>query len=100
MADPGEDDVLSTLKATASKNFTIASEASDSQTSIVNDPVSLEVARYCSCPENRSVGVSCSEMCSETVPPFIFYRMSAAKSFDGVLLPTFGLTQEMDVQIR
>jgi pilus assembly protein CpaE len=100
MADPGEDQVLSTLRTTASNNFTLASETDNTDVSIVNDPLDLNVTRYCACPDNRSVGVSCSAMCSETVPPFVFYRMTAAKDFNGVLLPTFAVGREMEVQTR
>jgi pilus assembly protein CpaE len=106
MADPGQDEVLATLETTASKNFPPAD--ADGQTLLdmlsgsdsVTLPVTLNVSRYCSCPEDRSLSVSCTNLCSETVPPFVFYRVSAAKTFDGVFLPEFSLGREMEVEIR
>src|SRR6187551_2475847 len=87
MADPGEDQLMLALQSAAGQNFTLQS---DTQTAL--DPVSLEVARYCSCPENRSVSTSCSDPCPGTVPPFVFYQMSAAKTFDGILIPAIRMS--------
>ena len=98
MADPGEEKVLSALRSTATKNFVL--ENGDKQNSSPGDPVSLDVARYCSCPDARSTPVSCSDSCAETVPPFVFYRMSAAKTYDGIFVPAFSVGRQMDVQIR
>jgi pilus assembly protein CpaE len=100
MTDPGEDRVLSALKSAASKNFAVGSSSDDVDRDVVSDPVTVEVARYCSCPSNRSASVSCSDPCSETTPPFVFYRMSAAKSYDGIFIPAFSLGSDLNVQIR
>ena len=96
MSDPGEDQVMSAISHAASKNFIL--ESGDSE--IPQTPVTVDVERYCSCPENRSTSVSCSEPCSDTSVPFVFYRMSAAKTYDGIIVPAFSLGSELDVQIR
>ena len=95
MADPGEERVLSALRTTAHRNFAL--EGDDTR---ARDPVTLDVSRYCACPDDRNVAVSCSDMCAETVPPFIFYRMSAAKTYDGIFISAFSVGRDMDVQIR
>ena len=99
MADPGEDQVMNVLRATASEDFTVDS-GQEGDLSVVSDPVTLSVSRYCACPDNRSVAVVCSDICSDTVPPFVFYHMSAAKAYNGLFMPSFALAREIDVQIR
>jgi pilus assembly protein CpaE len=99
MADPGEDKVLSALQLTASRNFTLEADVNNN-ISTAGDPVSLNVTRYCSCPDDRSLPVSCSSVCSATTPPFVFYRMSAAKTYNGVFLPAFSMDNELQVEIR
>lgn len=97
MADPGEDGVMSALRNSASQNFAIDG---DSRAQTIPDPVSLEVARYCSCPDNRGVPTSCSDPCSGSTPPFVFYRMTAAKTYDGVIIPSLRMSSDINVQLR
>ena len=96
MADPGEEEVQSVLESTASKHFTVASEGTD----IVEDAVIVDAARYCACPDNRTVSVACTTVCTGTVPTFTFYGMSAAKSYDGMILPPISFNAHLDVQVR
>jgi len=99
MQDPGEEQVMSALKLSASKNFALEG-SEDDQRGIVNDPVSVDVARYCSCPDDRAAPVSCSSPCVEEMVPFVFYRMSVAKNYDGMITPTFSLARDMEIQVR
>jgi TadE-like protein len=102
MDDPGEEQVRTALELSASQNFALASDDEDGedQEQIVNDPVSVDVARYCSCPNDRSAPVSCSTPCVETTVPFVFYRMSVAKNYDGIFIPEFSLARDLEVQVR
>ena len=95
MTDPGEEQVMSALRTAASQNFSLQG---DTQTA--SNPVSLEVARYCSCPDSRSTATSCSDPCFGTTPPFVFYRMSAAKTYDSILIPALRMSSAMNVQLR
>jgi pilus assembly protein CpaE len=102
MDDPGEEQVLTAMQLSASQNFSLGSDDEDGegQEQIVNDPVSVDVARYCSCPDDRSAPVSCSTPCFEMTVPFVFYRMSVAKNYDGIFSPEFSLARDLEVQIR
>ncbi len=64
------------------------------------DPISLTVSRICACPESPDVAESCSKVCSGTVPTFIFYKMSAAKEFSGILMRGLPLQADAQVQVR
>jgi pilus assembly protein CpaE len=99
MRDPGEEQVLSALKLSASKNFPLEDSADD-QEGIVKDPVSVDVTRYCSCPDDRAASVSCSTACVEAIVPFVFYRMTVARNYDGIITPAFSLARAMEIQIR
>src|SRR5687768_15693291 len=75
MHDPGEEEVETVLESTASKHFTVTS--GDEETDISNG-VTVDAARYCTCPEDSGVLVACSTICDGPVPTFAFYGMSAA----------------------
>ena len=98
MEDPGEASVKSVLMSTASQNFVVAGASPD--TINVGDPISLTVSRVCACPESPEVAESCSKVCTGTVPTFIFYKMSAAKDFSGVLMRGLPLQADAQVQVR
>jgi pilus assembly protein CpaE len=102
MDDPGEEQVRTALELSASQNFSLESDEGNGQEQrqIVNDPVSVDVARYCSCPDDRAAAVSCSTPCFEMTVPFVFYRVSVAKNYDGIFIPEFSLARDLEVQIR
>ena len=39
-------------------------------------------------------------ICTGTVPTFIYYRMSAAKDYSGMIVPSFPLQAAAQVQVR
>lgn len=98
MSDPGEDKVLLVLEGTAKENFALATDGDTNDSA--RDPLALEVDRYCSCPSARTASVDCTSSCPGPVPPFVFYRLNAAKNYSGILIPALGLGRELDVQIR
>ena len=69
MYDPGEEEVEAVLESTARKNFTVTS--GDEETDIVSNAVTVDAARYCTCPENSGVLVACSTVCDGPVPTFV-----------------------------
>jgi pilus assembly protein CpaE len=100
MEDPGAAKVESVLMSTASENFTIARASSDT-ISVGDDPIKLVVERVCACPDSPEVSEpDCSKVCTGTVPTFIFYKISAAKKFSGVLMRGLPLQADAHVQVR
>ena len=98
MEDPGEDQVESVLVSTASRNFTVAEE--DGTTISTGDPMTLNVSRVCACPEAPDVAAVCSTVCPGPTPTLIYYKMSAAKEFSGVLMRGLPLEARAQVQVR
>ena len=98
MEDPGEDKVQSVLVSTASRNFTV--EGEDGNTISAGDPMALNVSRVCACPEAPEVAAVCSTVCPGPSPTLIFYKMSAAKVFSGVLVRRLPLEARAQVQVR
>jgi pilus assembly protein CpaE len=98
MSDPGEAEVEAVLESTASQHFTVTS--GDEETDIVSNAVTVDASRYCACPDDRSVLVACSTVCTGPVPTFTFYGMSAAKDYEGMILPPISFGARLDVQVR
>lgn len=105
MADRGEASVLQVLESTATKNFTLASETSTAG----DGTLALSAERYFACPEDPGTAVASSTICSGNASPYIYYRLSGSKSYDGLFLPisvgqfslgSFRLTSSAQVQIR
>ena len=89
MADPGQAQVEAVIRASAEDDF-----APDSE-------FNLDVDRYCACPANIDTPLgSCTSLCTGNVPPHIFYRMEASRSYPGIILPEIDLHTEAKVQIR
>jgi hypothetical protein len=99
MEDPGPDETKAILEDTASKNFVVASSPSSDTLSITEGLV-LSVDRVCACLDSPETSVPCSTVCTGTVPTFIFYRMSAAKDYSGILLRGLSLSSSTQVQVR
>lgn len=98
MEDPGVADVKAVLKSTASRNFTVADDLPN--TIEVGNPMDLAVSRVCACPDQPDVAESCSKVCAGEVPTVIYYKMSAAKKFSGVLMRDLPLQADAQVQVR
>ncbi len=105
MVDPGEEDVRDILQSTASKNFSNVADGGGSGTSGTtistgSDALTLTVGRYCTCPESIGTEVTCSTTCEGTVPTYIYYKLEAAKQFDGMIIPTIPIDTDIEVQVR
>ena len=58
-------------------------------------------ARFCVCPGSVSTTVSCSTgTCSGSAKPFVYYRISAQKTYDTILLPSVPLRGSILVQVQ
>lgn len=95
MADQGPDAVLKVVQNTASKNFTLADETTQTA-----GAVSIAVRRFCACAENTAVEVACSTTCSGSAPTFVYYRLSGTKIYDGMIMPDITLSPAVQVQVR
>lgn len=99
MDDPGEEKVELVLNRTAAQNFDFEQPAGTTIDMNVH-PITLAADRFCACPDEADTAVSCSTICTGTVPTYIFYKMSAAKNFAGVLVRGLPLEASAQVQVR
>jgi len=99
MRDPGKDNVKKVIESVASDEFTIASGSGSASSHL-----SVDVDRFCACPESLSATVSCAEedddACADEADPSVFYRLTVEKQFTTVLLPAFPLNTSVLVQVR
>ena len=91
IAAKDEGTVLTILTTTASDNFTVV------EGTPADDELGVSVTSYCVCPEDMAVQVACTSTCTGGGAPNQFYRISATKEFDGVMLPDFTLSGTIDV---
>ena len=94
--DPGAPTVLEVVRSAAAMNFTLDNGMPVAGT----DPLSVATIRFCACPENVGFAVACSTVCNGAKPTFIYYRMSAQKTYRGRLIPTMTFNRSAQVQIR
>jgi pilus assembly protein CpaE len=91
MADPGRQPIVAVLESTA---------ANSSGQTIADGALALDAARYCACPGNITAAVSCTHVCTGSVPPFAYYQISASKQYAGIILPKIPLDRTIRVQVR
>jgi pilus assembly protein CpaE len=97
MSDRGEEFVLQIMRTTALENFTLTQEASTTGKGLL----SPEAHRYCACPSDPEAAVTCSTTCAgPTSSPFVFYRLSAEKNYQGMILPAIEFNPSIQVQVR
>jgi pilus assembly protein CpaE len=96
LADLGEAEVHSLLDSLASEHFTIGASDMNAQT-----PLTTSVERFCACPENASSTVDCdTAACAGSADPYLYYRLSAAKQHQTILLPYIPLQSSILVQVE
>lgn len=96
MRDPGASRVLEVMRGTAETNFTLADGTLESDAASLN----LSAIRLFACPEDLGFAVTSSTICAGSKPPFIYYRMTGAKTYTGWIMPAFGFDRSVQVQIR
>lgn len=101
MADQGAVQVKKVLDSTAAKNFVVAASTStDLSYTAGGNPITLDVTRFCACPENTGVEVACSTTCAGSKPTFVYYRLEGSKTYDGMIIPSIDMDAQMQVQVR
>ena len=103
MADLGQPKVRELVEGTAAQSFTIAStDSTATEISTHNSALTVDVTRYCACPESVSTAVNCSgsSTCAGSAKPYHYYRLAAEKTYDAMLLPDFKLRGAMLVQAQ
>ena len=96
MLDAGEAKVTDLLNASASNNFSIASDGQVNSQSLVTS-----VDRFCACPESANTEVSCTAtICAGGKTPYHYYLLSAEKKSSSIFLPNFGLQASLLVQVK
>lgn len=94
MADPGVGEVLKVLQSTQGLN------PEPGQASVAF----AQPARFCACPESADVdpaaAPACTVSCAGGAAPYVYYRMSASATYDGMLIPEIPLGSSLQVQVR
>lgn len=90
MADAGSSAVLAVMQGAASEQFPQAAVPA----------VTLSASRFCACPNAPATSVGCGTICTGNQPTYIFYNMSATKSFSGILFPRFDFAPALQVEVR
>lgn len=88
--------VLQIMRTTAASNIAVADAGADGDDRLL----ALKVERLCTCPGQPAVAVDCSTTCSENAPTQIFFALSGTKTYSGLILPRFALSQTLQVQVR
>ena len=97
MSGADEDDVRAVLREVASQNFVIAQDGVTQDGVTQDGALSIGVSRYCACPGATFVQIGCTAVCTSGLGASEFYRLTASKTFDGVMLPDFGLSGTVTV---
>lgn len=84
------------LRTTAANNFTLAAPGATGDDSAL----ALTVSRVCACAEQPGTAVACSTTCAGSASTQIFYDLAGQKTYSGIILPRFGLSPALQVQVR
>ena len=93
IAAESEDSMMDMLRVTASDNFVVVE---DGETPAVGELL-LSVNTYCICPNDRTTVVDCDSTCTGGGTIEKYFALSADMEFDGVILPNFALSGEIDI---
>lgn len=91
MADSGTATALAEMQGAASDRFTLGTGAGQ---------LALDAQKFCACPGSPSSATGCGTICTGNQPTLIFYRLTATKSFSGILFPRFDFAPVLQVQVR
>jgi len=98
ISDRGEEFVLQIMRTTALENFSLTQQEAGTTGKGLLSP---GAHRYCACPSDPEAAVTCSTTCAgPTSSPFVFYRLSAEKKYEGMILPIIGFNPSIQVQVR
>ena len=97
MSGDTQPETLEVARRTAERNFVLSD---GTEAGAAEDPLSIVVHRYNACPEDPSVEVGATTVCAGPRPTSIFYRISAEKTYGGLILPAMTIGRSMLVQLR
>jgi pilus assembly protein CpaE len=94
MSDPGPSQVLKVMQSAIASGFVEGPET-----------IKLDLPkRFCACPDNTEVdpaqAPACSDPCPDSTVPYVYYRIRASKTYDGVFVPPIPLDSSLQVQVR
>jgi Flp pilus assembly protein TadG len=99
MAELESTAVLQIMRTTAEQNFKLLDPSASATAQQAQ--LSLAAHRFCACTSNLAVEVSCT---STTACPAntrrTFHRLSASKSYTGMLVPTMNFSSSTQVQLQ
>jgi pilus assembly protein CpaE len=100
LADPGVDKVRDIVKGAAGDGVIVATDIASSF-EVGGSSLSVDVVRSCACPESLSTMVSCTGIaCTASAAPYVYYRISAAKYYDPIIIPRFPLRAAIQVEVK
>jgi hypothetical protein len=80
-----------------------ASEEKIEEVMLGADPGPLDVSaeRFCSCPDGaEGETVDCTSICPGPAAPYVFYKLTAQRTYDGILLHSVALESAARIQVR
>jgi pilus assembly protein CpaE len=83
--------VRTVLEAAARENFTVADGDA------TGDELELDIQTSCACLGAAVAEASCGATCDSGQPAFRLYRLTASKTYQGILLPEFTLAGALEV---
>ena len=97
MAGADEARIREALAVVASDNFTVSWDGDPEGDAAPAGTLVLDVETYCACPGAEFTELSCTGTCASAGAPARFYRLSASKLFNGVILPEFAISGTVEV---
>jgi pilus assembly protein CpaE len=98
MLDLGRDGVEDLAKAVAAENSTIADPSAGEPSA---GDLEVTVDRFCACPESMSAAVDCAAgECTDSARPYLYYRLTAEKELQSMLLPDIPVRGSVLVQVE
>jgi len=91
------EEILKVLEGTASVDFAVAGQTAGATGT---NAVELSVTRECACAENLSAAVGCSVTCSGSARPLPYFRLTARKTYDGMIIQPIRFERSLKVQAR
>jgi hypothetical protein len=65
-----------------------------------SDQVVLQAERLCACPTTGETYIACSVPCSGGLANFVYFRLEAAQTYSGSLLPSMPIRISRLLQVR
>ncbi|MBT8473320.1 MAG: pilus assembly protein [Marinicaulis sp.] len=97
MKDVSDEDTVKNLVIAAATG-TYSDTPGDAESS---QRPNVAVNKWCECTDNPGVTVTCTAtLCSNDMPPSIYYKVAADKTYEAIILPDIALSTQINVQVR